>query len=67
MKAIKYQLRGLIYGVLITVCVIGYFQIQIRFTAGAEGYKLTQTEDTAMKLAEVMPKVIVPQVKPKEK
>ena len=57
MKTIKHNLQGFLLGVVITVFCIGFWQIQIRFSAGPAAYELTQTEQTASQLAKLMPKV----------
>ena len=55
LKTLKQQVRGFLFGVLVTVLLIGCLHVEIRFSAGPQAYELSQSEQVAEKLAAVMP------------
>jgi uncharacterized membrane protein YciS (DUF1049 family) len=51
----KHLTQGFAAGIVLTVLIIGICHIEIRFSMGPEAMELTQTEQIATKLAQVMP------------
>lgn len=55
LRTLKHKCQGFLLGVVVTVFCMGFWQINIRFSAGPEAMELSQTEQIATKLAQVMP------------
>lgn len=58
LKTLKHQIRGFIFGIAVTVIVIGACHLQIDFRVNPAALEMSQNEKIAQQLETVMPKKV---------